>query len=402
MNGVAMGLLAAIAVFVLAPQDPSTTPAAPTPAAALQAQEGRGRTADPRALAELALGDDAVAERAAWLLAKTDGPTTLPALHTVVTAGKSAVARTHAMAGLLTRRRPDSDEFTRKALQDSDRRVRTLAAQLVAITQPRGARADLIALIERAVAANEPGVATDVQAALVALHDLRSPDGVVALAQTIGGSTLQGCGDALAYLCQEFVPKLPTDERMAAYRTLATHREEAVRRVALNGLSAYRDPQTIALLQQRAAAETGPLQPLAAAALATATQAKAPADADLVAQAKHNAKALAAAVTGWWAKQSLARKSLAIAAPATLLVIGVTLLLVVRNRRRMAAEQAAAAAEAIALVQPSDEYLERAEAEAEQFAASAEQVADEIGLPLDDAATAEADANWNAHAPSAR
>lgn len=397
-----MGLLAAIAVFVLAPQDPSPTPVAPTPVAALQAQEGRGRTADPRALADLALGEDAVAERAAWLLAQTDGPTTLPALHTVATASRSAAARTHAMAGLLTRRRADSNEFALQALRDGDRRVRTLAAQLVAITRPDGARAGLLALIERAIAANEPGVATDVQAALVALHDLRSPDGAVALAQAIGGSSLQGCGEALAFACQEFVAQLPIEERNAAYRALATHREEAVRRVALGGLSACRDAQSVALLQQRAAAETGSLQSVAAGALAAATATKAPEQEAVAVQAKRNAKAIAAAAAGWWSRQSAARKSIAIVAPSTLLVIGLTLLLVVRNRRRVAAEQAAAAAEAIALVQPSDEYMERAEAEAEEFAASADEVVDEIGLPLGDGAAAEDDANWNAHAPSAR
>lgn len=398
-----MGLLAAIAVLVLAPQDPTPAAAGPAPAVALQQQEALGKAADARALAGLTLGDDAaVAARAAWLLGRTEGPTTLPALHTTVVDSKHADARAHAMAALATRLKSESNAFAQKALADADRRVRTFAAQLLGATRPAFATVELAALVERsaaAAAATDAGPATDVQAALVALQDLRAADHVLALATAVGASTLPGCGDALAFYCQGCVPLLPTADRLAALRTLASHKEEAVRRYALTALATFRDPATVALLQARAAAETGALRSVAADALATAQ--RKPEPTDLKSQAIANAKALVATTKRWWNRQSPTRQLVAAAVPVALLVGGVALAALLRRRRRLAAEQAAAAAAALELVQPSDEYLERAEAEAAEFAAAAEGVAEEIGLEPA-AASHDGVEAWSEDAPAAR
>lgn len=392
-----MAPLAALVVLVFAPQDP--TPATPAPAVVLQQQEALGATADARALAGLTLGDDAaVAARAAWLLGRVDGPTTLPALHTTVTDSKHADARAYAMQALLGRRKPDSNTFAQKALRDADRRVRTFAAQLLAATKPAFAATEFADLVTRVAAAGEAGAPTDVTVALLALHDLRATDRALAVAAALDGSTLTGCGDALAFLCQGLVPALAMPGRLAGLHALATHREEPVRRFALTALASYRDPATVALLQARAAAETGALRQVAADALAAAQ--RTPAPTDLKTQAKQNLAAIASTATGWWRRQSPTRQLLAIAAPTALLVAVAGLLAAMRRRRRLAAEQAAAAAAALALVQPSDEFLERAEAEAAEFAAAADGVADEIGLePAAQPTDAEA---WDAHAPSAR
>lgn len=394
-----MALLAALAVFVFAPQDPTPAAAGPAPAVVLQQQEALGKTADARALAGLTLGDDAaVAARAAWLLGRVDGPTTLPALHTTATDSKHADARAFAMQALVGRGKPESNAFAQKALRDADRRVRTFAAQLLAATKPAFAAAELADLVARVAAADEAGAPTDVQVALLALHDLRASDRALAVAAALDDSTLTGCGDALAFLCQGLVPTLAMPGRLTGLQALATHREEAVRRFALTALASYRDPASVAVLQARAAVETGPLQQVAADALAAAQ--RTPAQTDLKSQAKQNLAAIATAVTGWWQRQSPTRQLLAVAAPSVLLVAVIGLLAAMRRRRRLAAEQAAAAAAALALVQPSDEYLERAEAEAAEFAAAAEGVADEIGLePAAQPTDAEA---WDAHAPSAR
>jgi len=392
-----MALLAALAVLVIAPQDP--TPAVPAPAVALQQQEALGKAADARALADLTLGDDAaVAARAAWLLGRTAGPTALPALHTTVTDSKHADARAFAMQALCERRKAESNAFAQKALHDADRRVRTFAVQLLAATKPEFAAAELTDLVARVAAAGGTDAATDVNAALLELHDLRASDRALAVAAALDTSTLTGCGDALAYLCQGLVPALTMPARLTALHTLANHREEAVRRFALTVLANHRDPATVAVLQARAPAETGALRPIAAAALAQAQ--RTPAPIDLKTQAKQNLAAIAATATGWWRRQSPTRQLLAIAAPTVLLVAVVGLLAAVRHRRRLAVEQTAATAAALALVQPSDEYLERAEAEAAEFAMAAEDIAVELGL---EPAAAESDAKaWDPDAPVAR
>ena len=397
-----MALLAALAVFVLAPQDPTPAAAGPAPAVVLQQQEALGKGADARALAGLTLGDDAaVAARAAWLLGRTEGPTTLPALHTALIEGKHADARAFAMQALTGRHKVESNAFAQKALHDADRRVRTFAAQLLAATRPEFAAAEFADLVGRAAAAGpsgDAGAPTDVTVALLGLHDLRAADRLLAVAKTLDASTLTGCGDALAFYCQGITQTMPMPGRLTALHTLATHREEAVRRVALTSLAAYHDAATIAVLQARVAAETGALRQVAGEALAAAQRPTAPTD--LASQAKHNVTAILATATRWWQRQSPTRQLLAVAAPAVLVVAVLGLLAILRRRRRAAAEQAAAAAAALALVQPSDEYLERAEAEAAEFAAAADGVADELGLdPAAPPAEAEA---WDTHAHSTR
>jgi HEAT repeat protein len=339
-----MGLLAAFAVLALAPQDPTPTPAA-RPATVLAAQEERGEAAEPSVLAQLAQGDDAAnAARAAWALGRTTGAAALDGLQAVVQHSRHAEARLQAMHVLAERAQPEASPAALAAATDADARVRATAARFLGAVKPAGAIPALTAMVERAAQQANGAPSPDVPAALLALRDLAAADQVLAVARALDVAAVPGSGPALHYLCQELVPMLPPQPRLAALQALLSHREAAVRQFALTMLAELRDVTALPWVTARVAAEQGDLQALAtkvAAVLATP-----PPSSDPLVQGRRNLRTLTWRAASWWRHSDDTQKAMVVGIPcalATLLVVAIVL-----GRRRRAAAVAAAAAAPIA------------------------------------------------------
>lgn len=369
-----MALLATCFVLLLVPQEPSPpVPDAPatvtaTPAEQLAAAEQAGAEAAAETLVGLALADDAaVAARAAWLLAGETGKAPLPALHEVVAKSPHADARAQAMQALDRRRDAASAGFAVEALHDGDVRVRTLAAQLLGKLQHRPAVEALTGLIDESRTRTAKDPSTDLQAALLALHDLGAASHLMRIATALHDSKVEGTGEALAFCCQGLGPKLSPTEQTTFLLAILGHREALVRRHAIGRLAELADPRTTSALEARLATETRELRPLIEVALMQVRRDKTP-PSDEMGRAGQNALVMWQHVTTWWSSLEPTMQAVAAGAPVLGLVV---LVLLVRTLRRRAADKAAAAA-TVALVQPSEEFMAQAAAEAEELAAEAE------------------------------
>lgn len=401
-----MGLLASCLLFVLTPQEPApatpspvTTPAATTPAAAdeaatLAALEKAGDKADPAELARLANGADAaIATRAAWVLAKGKNKAALTPLHGVATESPHADARVHAMQAIARFQDVASTACAITALQDEDRRVRTFAAQLLGKLKRPTAVEPLLALIDESRTKCAKGPATDLQAALLALHDLGAAAQLLRAATALHDSQAEGTGEALAFCCQDLVPTLPKAEQLTFLMAILGHREPLVRRHAIGRLAELGDPATAKALEGRLATEGDELRPLVQLALAQIRKEKLTPPSDEVARATQNLQSIWHSARGSWERLDTTQQVLVGSVGVALLLTVVVLL---RHRRRRAASEAADAL--VALVQPSDEFVAQAAAEAEELAAAAEAVADEE--PVEEATAAAP--RWQKHVATRR
>lgn len=396
-----MGLLASCLLFVLTPQEPApsvpppeTTVAAASPQEELAALEKAGAAADPTQLAGLtATTEAAVANRAAWLLARSKDKRALESLHEVATASPHADARAHAMQAITRFQDVGSTACAVAALHDADRRVRTFAAQLLGKLKRPTAVEPLLSMIDESRTKPEKGAATDLQAALLALHDLGAADQLLRAAMALHDSQAEGTGEALAFCCQDLAPKLAKTEQVTFLLAILAHREPLVRRYAIGRLAELEDPATAKALEGRLATEGNELRPLVELALAQVRKDKMAPPTDEVARATHNLQALAQTTKQWWLSLDPMQQLLAAGAPTVALLV---LALLLRRRRRRAA--AAAAAATIALIQPSDEFVAQAAAEAEELAAEAAAAADEELLEQG----AAPNPRWQRHATSRR
>jgi predicted lipid-binding transport protein (Tim44 family) len=261
---------------------------------------------------------------------------------------------------------PTSTASAIVALEDSDRRVRTLAAQLLGRLRRPASLDPLLAMLDHARTECPPGAATDLQAALLALCELGAADRLLQAATAIHDSTAEDTGTALAYACQTLTPKLPRAQRVTFALAVLAHREPLVRRWAIGQLAELDEPTTVKALEGRLATEDKQLRPLVELALAQVRKDAIAPPSDEVARATQNFQALSLLVQEWWSTLSPVGRGLVLGSPVVLLLV-VALL----RRRRRAAEAAAAAMTTIALVQPSEEFAEQTAAEA---AALAEQV----------------------------
>jgi HEAT repeat protein len=101
-------------------------------AARLRAAEAAGDEADGTVLLDLTQSSDAtIAARAAWLLGNSKNQQHHLLLDQVVTKSQHADARLHALQALRNAGAVGSTTFAIRALTDDDRRVRTIAAQLL-------------------------------------------------------------------------------------------------------------------------------------------------------------------------------------------------------------------------------------------------------------------------------
>lgn len=386
-----MGLLELCLLSVLTPQEPVPTndPPAPTtvPAAIavdvpqgtddergkLKTAEREGAKADPRILGQLASSPtEKIASRAAYLLGRLTGPEAVAAANAVVTASPHASARAHAMAALFRHASMASVPAAIAALEDGDRTVRTFAAQLLGKLRRPAAVAPLLALLERGTTGE--GKATDVQAALIALHDLGAREHLLRTATALEQHPSNGAGEALAYCFQGLSPKLERDQEVTLLVAVLGHREPLLRRYAIGRLGAIADPTTAVALEGRLATEGQELRPLVEVALGQVRRDRAAEAGEGLQRAIDSARALVGKARARWDELSETGKWIVAGTPVSLLLL---LVLVGRLRRRRG-EQAAAAA-TMALVAPSDEHLQElaAEAEALEAAAMAEAAAEE-------------------------
>jgi len=370
-----MGLFELCLISLLSPQEPGAVPphdiaanAAPVtttavpqdpPVQLLQAAEAKGAEADPKVLLALTTGEDAaIAERAAWLLGHTDNKEHKARLPEVLKTSPHANARVLAMQTIRQLADVTGTPLALHALNDEDRRVRTLAAQLLGRLKRPATIEPLLGLIHTSsmTDGNEP--ATDVQAAILALADIGATEHLLRMATTVNDGKATGAGESLAYAFQTLSPKLEGDEEATILMAVLDHKETLVRRYAITRLTERNDHGALAALEGRLGSEGDELRPLIEVAIAQLRNDNGPAPDGEMEQAKANAQVLWARITKWWNGLETVEQGIAAGIPALLLV---ALMLMRRASRRRAHDEEAQAA--AAWVQPSDEYVEGQEEE---------------------------------------
>lgn len=370
-----MGLLELCLLPLLSPQEPAVTPApeATPPAVSataaspedlqdLLAAERAGEKANLVVLRRLTDSKAVpIAARAAWLLGRSKDPRANELCCEVATTCAHVEARVQAMNALMLQKDPNSLTAGVAALQDTDRSVRALAAQLLGKLGRPTAVDPLIALIDRSRTDTAAEPATDVQAALVALHDLKAARSLLRAATAVHDSKIKGTGEALAYCFQGLSPTLDQPQEVTTLLAVLDHREPLVRRYAISRLAQIGDPATAKALEGRLAAESAELRPLVEVALKQVRADGSPVSADELDRALDNLEKLGAMAEARWATLEDWQRWAVGSSPVVLILLWWGL---GRLRRRNAARNVAAAT--AALVAPSEEYLEQMEAEAEE------------------------------------
>lgn len=391
-----MALLELCLLSLLSPQEPTpsataTSPAANPPStisvaangdtqdhdgderAQLLAAERAGAKADPAILAQLTSSPtEKVAARAAFLLGRLKDEKAITALGEVVTGSPHASARLQAIAALLRHAHVGSVAPAIRALEDGNREVRTIAAQLLGKLRRPAATDPLLALLEREPGAATPKPAaptkaTDVQATLLALNDLGAQDHLLRAANAIQRHATAGVGEALAFYFQTQSPKLDRANEVTLLVAVLDHREALLRRYALGRLATLAEPTTASALEGRLATESPELRPLVEVALAAARPNTTPPAQEGVQRIVETAKSLAKKAKQSWDDLPEDWRIIAAATPVALLLL---MFVVGRIRRRGAAKAQAAAT--MALVAPSEEHLQELAAEAEAIEAAAD------------------------------
>lgn len=398
-----MGFAVLCLLPLLIPQEPApglpptpTTVQQPQPvddAAALGAAEREPAKADVATLQRLAIeGEAEVAARAAFLLARGKGEANLAACGEVLANSSSALARQQAMQGLLQNGDAKATNAAIRALDDPDRTVRTLAVQALGKWRRPAGVEPLLALIDDH--RDDLGTAaTEVTAALLALHDLGAHDQLLRAATAIDGGKVPGTGEALAYWLQNGSSTLPQAKELPLLLAVLGHRELLVRRFAITRLAQIDQPGAKKALEGRLATEGPELRPLIEVALAQLRRDREP-PVDEFARMQQNWQAITRRAAASWQEMPTERRAIVLSIPAVLLL---AMFLLVRSHRQK--QRAAMAAATAALVQPSPEYLEEQAAYEAELAAAAEAVDAEAGADAADAEFAEPaadDGQWTA------
>jgi HEAT repeat protein len=343
---------------------PSTQDPAATDAARLALAERTGKPVPIDALTQfLGAADAAVAARAAWLLGRHQDAAALPMLATAATTSAHTSVRLQAMAALLRHGSQRSLDAAIRGLDDADVQVRTIAAQLLGRLRSEAGRAPLLALLDRRAKADAgQGPTTDLQAAILALHDMEATAQLLPAATALNDSKVAGCGQALTFYFQSLSPRLPTSDEATLLLSVLDHREAMLRRYAISRLGELRVATTATALEQRLGVEGPELRPLLEVAIHQVRdqQHGAPTDASMP-------DGLLASLRQRW--QSMPEtQQLATAGFGGLLLVAAAALAIVWRRRRAALLDESAPA-AVDLVAPSEEYLQ-AEVEAAEAAAT--------------------------------
>lgn len=325
------------------------------PAARLLAAESAKDAADPAELLALALGEHAaIAARATWLLGHSNNKEHKARLPTILKSSPHAEARLQAMQTIRVLADVTDTPLAIQALDDADRRVRTVAAQLLGRLRRPGSVEPLLGLIHRSAKAGGDEPATDVQAALLALTDIGAKEHLLRMATAIDDGTAKDTGEALAYAFQTLSPTLDPTEETTVLVAVLGHQQPLVRRYAITRLTELDNQTALSALEGRLANEGDALRPLVEVAISQLRNAgKAPSQ-DEVERARANAKVLWARIKTWWNGLEPMQQGIVGGVPALLLIV---LILLRRAARRRAHAQDAQ--DAAAWVQPSDEYLDQ-------------------------------------------
>ncbi|MBX3462139.1 MAG: HEAT repeat domain-containing protein [Planctomycetes bacterium] len=375
-----MALVELCLLSLLSPQEPAPTTAPTPPAMAtatpadgddertrLLAAERAGAAAGVEELAALTQASEpAVAARATWLLGRLEGPAAGERLREAATTSPHAEARRQALHALLQKPQVTAFATGVTALGDDDLEVRTLAAQLLGKLRRPAAVTPLMALVEHGPRTTDRA-ATDLQAALCALHDLGAKEHLLRLATALHDRPAKDVGQALAWCFQQLSPQLDATAQTTLLVAVLDHRESLLRRYAIGRLGELAVPTTASALERRLANETAELRPLVEVALAQVRGLDTPPPTDELERALANARGLAAAARARWERMPPQDRLVAGAVAGAVLLL---LVVIARQLRRRA--HAAAAAATAALVAPSEEHLEELAAEAEAMAAAAE------------------------------
>lgn len=364
-----MGLIEFCLLSLMTPQGPAQHPAqtdttAPVvagdiaPSETLAKLEAAGQYADAASLARLArCPAEAVAARAAWILASSGNPSHLTALPDVIESSPHAEARLQALHGVLQHGDISATAAAIHALGDPDRRCRTVAVQVLGRLRRPAAIEPLLMLIRAAKDASGDTPPTDVQAALLTLTDLGASRHLLRMAGDVARAQVEGCGTALAYAFQEMSPRLEPREETTALIAVLGHEEPLLRRYAITRLTELADPRSLAALDARLDLEGPALRPLLEVALAQLMENGRKAPAGRLGRMVADAEALGTQIASWWTAQRTTGKAILCAIPSSLL-FGLWLIRRSLKQRRLYADAIAAAA----LASPSgdDDFDEEA------------------------------------------
>ncbi|MFM1872743.1 MAG: hypothetical protein RL398_2165 [Planctomycetota bacterium] len=336
-----------------------TPPLAEDELAELHRLERLGTAAPADAIAALTNSADlTIARRATWLLGRAGGRDRGPALRELARDSRDAEIRLHALMGLQKDVDQAALQVAADRLGDADLSVRIAAAQLLGRARSAEAADELLAFVQRSArSATSETDPRDVEAALIALHDLQAGRHLLPVAEALRNSTLSGTGKSLTYYWQDVSPKLPKADEVTMLRAALDHREPLLRRYAIARLGELDDPAAVPALEARVGIEEAELEPLLEATLRFLRRDAAVGETDDLERAKANLAAITANARGAW--QDLGRDGQLLALSgvggAAFLLLVITLL---ARRRRAATAHAAAVAAATALVAPSaDPYL---------------------------------------------
>ncbi|MCA8964720.1 MAG: HEAT repeat domain-containing protein [Planctomycetes bacterium] len=344
----------------------------------LHAVEAAGNTADIAELTRLArCGDDAVARRAAWLLGKHAKKEKLQPLQDLAHESTDAEIRLLAMAALVTAASPGSLETAVDALDDADQRVRVAGAQLLGRLRKPAAKEPLLAFLQRSrntLAQAED--TSDVQAALVALHDLGAKEELLPATTTLRDATQKGVGQALAFYWQGVSPQFPREQETTLLLAALDHSALLLRRYAIDRLAELNSTSAVPALEKRLGTEGPELRPLIESTLSYLRRDQDQPKGDEYERAMANAQALwAKTVATWKGLDDNERMVYGGGAGGLVLVLFLAVVMVRRRRRKQEHEEAAAAAAALAA--PSDDYYDEAYEEGAEYYEDAEAGYDE-------------------------
>ncbi|MGK0302008.1 MAG: HEAT repeat protein [Planctomycetota bacterium] len=320
----------------------------------LAAAEAAGDAADANVLAELAMAAHAdVAARAAWLLGNNKNPAHQAQLAAIAANSPHPEARLQALQAIRISADVTSTQLAIETLADTDRRVRTVAVQLLGKLRRPTSIEPLLELLGTSSKLESDESATDVQAALLTLADLDASEHLLRMSSAINDGKAAGNGEALTYAFQMLSPKLDGKAETTVLVAVLAHKEPMLRRYAITRLTELDSKSALTALEGRLGSEGNELRPLIEVAIAQIRHdGKAPPK-DNVELATSNAKALWARTATRWHSLVPTQQALVGATPIVLILL---LWMVRRVARRRARDEDAI--NAAAMVQPSDEYLD--------------------------------------------
>lgn len=339
------------------PQTPATTTLttqAQDPHKDLRVAEQAGASADGELLLTLTRCAHAdVAARAAWLLGQTANAAHLSHLPAVVSSSPHPEARLQALHAIRTQADVTSTALTIAALDDEDRRVRTVAAQLLGELHRPAAIEPLLKLVNKSSKLKSNDPATDIQAALLALTDLGASQELLRMSTAIDDGNAVGVAESLTYAFQTLSPKTGVKAETTALVAILNHKELMLRRYAITRLTELKSTIAIAALESRLAQEGEQLKPLLEVSIAKIREAGIAPTSGFFNTAEAKSKALWARTTAWWNSLASAQRIVLGAVSFALILLAWLIRRAVLLRSR---EDDALAT--VALVQPSDHYLD--------------------------------------------